>query len=72
MIQCNARLDCIQAKFMRFLRVVFPEMGRYGDCYKKTGPPFLVPPVQIFGPPHNFAEIFEPPGTKTSEIFGAC
>ena len=44
---------------------------------RKPDPPFLVPPVQIYRniwTPRiiyfNFAEIFGPPGTKISEIFG--
>ena len=46
-------------------------------CHVKTGPPFLVPtgpniskyldPQKIY---FNSAEIFGPPGTKFSEIFG--
>ena len=44
---------------------------------RKPDPPFLVPPVQIYQniwTPRiiyfNFAEIFGPPGTKISELFG--
>ena len=47
-------------------------------CHVKSGPPFLVPPVQIYQNNYldsriiyfNFVEIFGPPGTKISDIFG--
>ena len=48
-----------------------------GTCHTQSGPPFLVPPVQIcrniWNPQivyFNFVEIFGPPGTKFSDIFG--
>ena len=57
------------------LEYIYCIVGKIGrGCHAKTGPLFLVLPglniSKYLDPPDNIFEIFGPPGTKFSDIFG--